>query len=76
MPGLILQGTDDIVVRPASQGEFARALCQAGNPVKYVVYRGRHDTRQVGYWEALEWMRALAGGRPAPSDCRDLEERP
>ena len=76
VPSLILQGTDDIVVRPASQGEFVRGLCRAGNPVKYVVYRGRHDTRQVGYWEALEWMRALAGGRPAPSDCRDLEDRP
>jgi len=75
VPSLILQGTDDIVVRPASQGEFVRGLCQAGNPVKYLVYRGRHDTRQVGYWEALEWMRALAGGRPAPSDCRDLEDR-
>jgi acetyl esterase/lipase len=76
VPSLILQGTDDIVVRPASQREFARGLCQAGNPVRYVVYRGRHDTRQVGYWEALEWMRALAAGRPVPSDCRDLEERP
>ena len=75
VPSLILQGTDDIVVRPASQGEFVRGLCQAGNPVKYVVYRGRHDTRQVGYWEALEWMRALAEGKAPPSDCRTLEER-
>jgi predicted esterase len=76
VPSLILQGTDDVVVRPASQSEFVRALCQAGNPVKYVVYHGRHDTRQVGFREALEWMRALADGRPAPSDCRGLEDRP
>jgi acetyl esterase/lipase len=76
VPSLILQGTDDIVVRPASQLEFVRRLCRAGNPVKYVVYRGRHDTRQVGFWEALEWMRALADGQPAPSDCRSLESQP
>ena len=76
VPSLILQGTDDVVVTPASQAEFARRLCQLGNPVRYVVYKGRHDTRQVGFWEALDWIRALAGGRTAPSDCRQLEERP
>jgi acetyl esterase/lipase len=76
VPSLILQGTDDIVVRPASQLEFVRRLCRAGNAVRYVVYRGRHDTRQVGFWEALEWMRALADGQPAPSDCRSLESQP
>ena len=75
VPCLILQGTDDIVVKPASQELFVRRLCQAGSPVRYVLYQGRHDTRQVGYWEALEWMQALADGRPAPSDCRDLEDR-
>jgi acetyl esterase/lipase len=75
VPCLILQGTDDIVVRPASQIQFARQLCKAGSAVRYVVYQGRHDTRQVGYWEALEWMRALADGKPAPSDCRTLEDR-
>ena len=74
VPSLILQGTDDVVVRPASQARFVRQLCKAGSPVKYVVYQGRHDTRQVGYWEALDWMRALADGKPAPSDCRTLED--
>ncbi len=76
VPSLILQGTDDIVVRPASQQQFVRQLCKAGSPVKYVVYQGRHDTRQVGFWEALDWMRALADGKPAPSDCRSLEDHP
>jgi len=76
VPCLILQGTDDIVIRPASQTQFVRQLCKAGSPVKYVVYQGRHDTRQVGYWEALDWMRALADGQAPPSDCRTLEDRP
>jgi len=77
VPCLILQGTDDVVVTLTSQEEFVRRLCRAGSAVRYVVYRGRrHDTRQIGYWEALEWMRALAGGQKAPSDCRTLEAQP
>lgn len=76
VPSLILQGTDDVVVSLASQEQFARRLCQAGNAVRFVVYKGRHDTRQVGFWEVLEWMRALADGRRAPSDCRTLEGEP
>jgi acetyl esterase/lipase len=73
IPCLILQGTDDVVIRPASQEEFARKLCQAGSAVRYVLYRGRrHDTRQIGYWEALDWMLGLAGGRKPPSNCQDF----
>jgi acetyl esterase/lipase len=73
IPCLILQGTDDVVVRPASQEEFVHQLCKAGSAVRYVVYRGhRHDTRQIGYWEALDWMLGLAAGHQAPSDCREL----
>jgi acetyl esterase/lipase len=73
VPALILQGTDDVVVSLASQREFARRLCQAGSAVRFVVYRGRHDTRQAGFFEALGWMRALADGGKPPSDCPTLE---
>jgi pimeloyl-ACP methyl ester carboxylesterase len=73
IPCLILQGTDDVVIRPASQEEFVHKLCQAGSAVRYVLYRGRrHDTRQIGYWEALDWMLGLAGGRKPPSNCQDF----
>jgi acetyl esterase/lipase len=72
VPCLILQGTDDVVVFQASQEEFVRRLCLSGSPVRYIVYRGRHDTRQVGFREALDWMRRLADGQGAPSDCRTL----
>jgi len=73
IPCLILQGTDDVVIRPATQEQFVRQLCRAGSAVRYVLYRGRrHDTRQIGYWEALDWMLGLAAGHKAPSDCREL----
>jgi acetyl esterase/lipase len=73
VPCLILQGTDDVVVFQASQEEFIRQLCRSGSPVRYILFRGRrHDTRQIGYFEALDWMRRLAAGQPAPSDCRTI----
>jgi pimeloyl-ACP methyl ester carboxylesterase len=73
IPCLILQGTDDVVIHPATQEEFVRQLCRAGSAVRYVLYRGsRHDTRQIGYFEALDWMLGLAGGGQPPSNCRDF----
>jgi pimeloyl-ACP methyl ester carboxylesterase len=70
LPVLILAGTQDIVVYPESQTEFVRALCARGSAVRYIVYEGaRHDTRQIGFTAAVEWMRDRLAGVPAPSDC-------
>ena len=57
VPVLILQGTDDIVIAKASQDRFVKQLRAAGSSVRYVVFAGgRHDTRQVGFQQALAWM--------------------
>ncbi len=73
IPALILEGSDDIVVSPASQEAFARGLCRTGCPVTYSLYKGRrHDTRQVGFAEAREWMDRLTRGERAESSCGDL----
>jgi acetyl esterase/lipase len=73
VPALILQGSDDVVVDPESQREFARALCRAGSHVRYVPYTGRrHDTRQAGFGEAVAWMQGIAAGRQPPSSCSEL----
>ncbi len=72
IPALILEGTEDTVVSLESQTEFVGRLCDAGSAVRYIVYEGaRHDTRQVGFADAVEWMYAIAGGEPAPSDCSE-----
>ena len=64
VPALILQGTDDIVIAKASQDRFVEQLRAAGSAVRYVVFAsGRHDTRQVGFQQALAWMQG--GGRHA-----------
>ncbi|MFW6288453.1 MAG: lipase family protein [Spirochaetota bacterium] len=70
LPVLILGGTDDIVVFPDSQADFAAALCERGSAVRYRVFEGaRHDTRQIGFSEAVQWMHARIAGEPAPTNC-------
>ena len=63
VPALILEGTDDIVVSVKSQTAFAQALRARGSPVQLSIYKGtRHDTRQAGFPEALQWMRNITSG--------------
>ena len=70
IPALILAGTDDVVVIPESQTAFVTALCEQGSAVRYRIFDGvRHDTRQIGFGEAVEWMRARLDGGAPPSDC-------
>ncbi|MFP4549625.1 MAG: lipase family protein [Spirochaetales bacterium] len=70
-PVLILAGTNDVVVYPESQDAFVAALREEGSAVEYVVYENaRHDTRQVGFVKAQEWIRAITAGKE-PFD-RDL----
>ncbi|MFP4566937.1 MAG: alpha/beta hydrolase family protein [Spirochaetaceae bacterium] len=58
LPGLILQGTEDIVVSPDSQRGFVSSLRDEGSEVRYLVYENeRHDVRQAAYFDVLEWMR-------------------
>jgi acetyl esterase/lipase len=64
VPALILEGTDDIVVSVKSQTAFAAALRAMGSAVQLSIYKGaRHDTRQAGFAEALQWMRDMTSGR-------------
>ncbi len=71
VPALILEGTDDIVVSVKSQTAFAHALRALGSPVQLSIYKGaRHDTRQAGFAEALQWMKSItAGGAPPSGDA-------
>jgi acetyl esterase/lipase len=74
IPALILQGTDDIVVSVPSQEAFVRALCQAGSPVQYTLFKGRrHDTRQIGFEPARAWMASLTRGEAPQSNCGGMK---
>ena len=73
LPVIILQGVDDPVAPLADQDRFVLRLCDHGSPVRYPNYlRTRHETRYIGFEEALAWMRTIAAGEEAPSDCESL----
>lgn len=74
LPAIILQGEDDPVVDIRTQNAFVAALCERGSPVAYPNYMDtRHETRYVGFAEAIEWMQSLARGEAPPNDCDAVE---
>jgi acetyl esterase/lipase len=70
LPAILFQGTDDTVIRTASQDRFVAALRQAGSPVRYVLLGGsRHkQVRTDGFAASVEWMELIARGDLPPSD--------
>jgi predicted esterase len=76
VPVAIFQGVDDPVVPLAAQDVFVRRLCSLDVPVRYANYlRTRHETRYIGFGDALAWMRALTDGAPPPDDCPEVLAR-
>jgi acetyl esterase/lipase len=74
IPSLILEGSDDVVVSVKSQEAFVRELCRTGSAVRYSLYKGRrHDTRQIGFGEAREWMEGITRGEKPDSNCGNLK---
>ncbi len=60
LPVLILQGTDDIVIDRRTQDRFVARLRRQGSAVRYLVYEGaRHDTRQIGFFDAVRWIEEI-----------------
>lgn len=57
VPTIIFQGSDDIVIHPETQRDFADKLEARGVPLDYVYYENaRHDTRQIGFAETRAWI--------------------
>ena len=70
LPVIVLQGVDDPIAPLSDQHRFVARLCDQGSAVRYPNYlRTRHETRYIGFEEALGWMRAIVAGDTAPSDC-------
>jgi acetyl esterase/lipase len=70
LPALLLQGEKDVIVTPATQLSFVKALRLAGSPVKYIEYPGvpHKGTRQAGFSASAEWMERIARGDVPPND--------
>ena len=72
IPGLILQGGADPIVTNATQEQFLKESCDAGNSMQYRNYPGVHhfQTRQVSFMDALEWMENRVAGTSVQDDCK------
>jgi acetyl esterase/lipase len=72
IPAIVFQGTDDIVIRTASQDRFVAALRKAGSPVCYVLLnRSRHkQVRTDGFAASVAWMQLITSGALPLSDGR------
>jgi hypothetical protein len=70
LPVIVFQGVDDPIAPIADQNRFVARLCDQGSAVRYPNYlRTRHETRYIGFAEAISWMRSIVAGEAAPSDC-------
>ncbi len=57
VPALILQGTNDVVIDQNDQTRFVAQLRERGSNVRYRIFNeAPHDTRQLGFYEATDWM--------------------
>jgi len=74
LPVLIAQNPRDDLVAPSVTLAYARALCRAGNRLRYVVIEGEgHATSaRDSTAETLRWLDGRFAGEPAPSDCRRI----
>jgi pimeloyl-ACP methyl ester carboxylesterase len=74
IPVLILQGTGDTVVTPPSQKKFVGELCAMGTAVAYWEYPAVPHTqiRWTSFSDTLVWMRTIARGATARSDCEKV----
>jgi predicted esterase len=70
-PLLLLQGTADMLVRPALTDRLFAQLCDGGATVRYVKYAGQtHDSLvPASAAAALSWITSRFAGAAAPTTC-------
>ena len=71
IPVLVLHGSKDTVVEPATLQAYMKELCGSGGRGQYISYPDIPHTliRQMGYQDALRWMEATAKGQLPKNDC-------
>jgi pimeloyl-ACP methyl ester carboxylesterase len=73
-PSLVIQGSRDVTVFPATTNALVRQMCAGGNVVEYKQFaEADHNGSMVlGGAAAEEWIKARFAGKPAGSDCATL----
>lgn len=70
-PALVLQGSDDTIVRPAVTRSFVSATCRARGSVQYSVLRGKGhgSSAKAGMKQAVAWLNDRFKGKRAQGSC-------
>jgi pimeloyl-ACP methyl ester carboxylesterase len=68
VPVLVLQGDDDVLVRPATAERYRERACQAGTDVELLRYAEADHTTIVtsGWADAERWSAQRRAGSPVP----------
>ena len=74
VPLLIAQGSADVIVAPEVTRSFARKMCQAGQPLRFVeIDGGDHITiAKRTATTTIDWIGDRFAGKAAPDDCSRL----
>ena len=74
VPTLVVQGSADVTVFPATTDALTRQLCAKGNVLSYkVIAEADHEGSMVlGQSAALKWVNARFAGKAAANECSAL----
>lgn len=75
-PILLIGGGDDVLFTQAASQKVVRRICTTGGHVHRRVYPGlAHDPVVLGsLHDQMDWIAERFAGKPAPDDCRALNE--
>lgn len=73
-PSLVIQGSQDVTVFPATTDALVRQMCAGGDVVEYKVFAAadHNGSMVLGGATAKEWIKARFAGKSAESDCDTL----
>ncbi len=74
VPTVIMQGKDDVTVRPVDTDAVAKELCEGGSAVEYRTYPGtdHEGVMKAGADYATTWLKARFAGEKVVSNCDAL----
>jgi alpha-beta hydrolase superfamily lysophospholipase len=72
VPSIILQGSQDRIVRPGVTAQVIGSSCRSGARIKFVTLpsAGHGGSAKAGISAAVNWINDRFKGLPAPSNCR------
>ncbi len=76
VPGLVLHGEDDRIVKPPTNRRFVAQMCDKGKNITYILYSeaNHFTTRQHSFVDTLRWMQSIMADNIPESGCPEFLE--